>query len=101
LSVSKPSALIVPWGGKPQELCGELLIDYLPLVAEQVTHHLLAAGDGLGLQGIQRRGGRQLPRVEGGQIDTLEFGYLTGSVFIVDETDRYTQMGHGIPPGKR
>jgi hypothetical protein len=73
-----------------------LFVSELPLLAEQMAHHLLAAGDGLGLHLIQRRVRHQLLGVEGGQIDAVERCQSLGGLLIVNATDQDTQASHGI-----
>jgi hypothetical protein len=73
----------------------QLRVDLFPLAHQEVSHHLLAAGQGSGFQLIQRGLPLQAAGVEGGNLDGVQFRYPLG-VVVVDPLDHDAKAAHGL-----
>jgi hypothetical protein len=60
----------------------------LELLAQELAHHRLAGRHGPCLQIIQRRGGRQLVRIDSGQVDPMQLGHPIRLILVVNATDQ-------------
>jgi hypothetical protein len=89
-------------GGRGKKLpvvVHQLLIHSLPLASEEVTHDLVALGEGLGFKLIESGLLREAAKVGGRDIDQIEIGHEVGLAFLdLDALDDDPKAGHGVPP---
>ena len=86
-------------GKKLLVVCNQLLIDALPLAFEEMTHHRVALGQGLGFELIQSGILVQELGVGSGNLNEVEVGDLLGLPrFDVDALDQDAEARHGRPP---
>ncbi len=82
--------------GKKLAVVGrELVVHAFPLPQQEVAHHLVALGQRLGFQVVEGGFLLQEARVEGGNINAIQFGELVRLGFIVDAADPNRQSAHG------
>jgi hypothetical protein len=74
----------------------QVLIDALPLACEEVTHHLVALGQGLGFELVESGFLLEASHVGGRDLDLVEIRDLVGLALLdLHALDDDTKAGHG------
>jgi hypothetical protein len=98
LSVAWPSPVAGRRGKKLAVVRRELVVYPFPLSQEEVAHDLVALGERVGFELVERRVLLEGVGVELRNVNTVQFGDAFGLGVVVDALDHDAQAAHGYPP---